>query len=101
MNLLEQEMQKKQEPKGKKIVLTLLIICIILLVTSMIAIYLLKSNKTVTLSLNVNDKDIIIQEKMLVTGENGKTYMSIGTLANIVGYDYIKGGYLEHKEKPA
>ncbi|MBQ3145187.1 MAG: WG repeat-containing protein [Clostridia bacterium] len=98
MDLLSQQNQQKQKSKGQKIVLLLLIVSIILLIISMVAIFLLQSNKTKTLGLNVNGNDYLIQENMLISGKNAKTYISIESVATLSGYDYIEGGYLENKE---
>ena len=97
MDLLGTETPKKQQSKGKKIVLILLIIAIILLIISMIAIFALKSNKSTTLTLYANGNNVTISQDMLITGENGKLYMSIEKLANVIGYDYINSGYLEYQ----
>lgn len=97
MDLLGQEVQNTKKSKGKKVVLILLILSIVLLVISVLAIFLLGSNETKELGLNVNGKDIAIQQNMFVSN-NEITYISIQSVANLVGYDYIKGGYLDTEE---
>lgn len=96
MDLLGKEIPQKQS-KGKKTVLMLIILSIILLVISVVAIFLLQSNKTKTLKLNVNGKDAAIQQNMFISN-NETTYISLQSVANLVGYDYIKGGYLDTEE---
>lgn len=98
MNLLGQQTVKPQESKGKKIVLTLLIISVILLIISIALIYILKSNVTKKLGLAVNGKDVQITEDLLIQDSAGKTYIYIEKLADLIGYDYITGGYLEYEE---
>lgn len=97
MDLLGQSTQKKQQSKGKKIVLVLLVIAIILLIISMIAILALNQNKSNHLTLYANGNEVTVSQDMLITGENGKLYMSIEELSNVIGFDYINSGYLEHE----
>lgn len=96
MDLLGQENSKEQKSQGKKIVLTLLIIASILLIVILIAMFTLQGNKEKTLGLKINGKDTKISENMLISDESGNTYISIEELAQLIGYDYIKGGYLEY-----
>ncbi len=98
MDLLEQGTQNKKESKGKKIVLTLLIISIVLLISLLIAIFLLKQEKTNILTMKVNDIDTTIKEGMLISDEAGKKYISIEEIAPLTEYGYLRGGYLEYVE---
>ena len=98
MDLLGQQTQKKQKSKGQKIVLMLLIILIVLLIVIIATLLLLKTNKTNTLSMSVNNADVAIQENMLLSDENGNTYISIENIASLVEYEYLRGGYLEYVE---
>lgn len=91
MDLLGQETVKPQKSKGKKIVLTLLIISIILLIILIILIYALKSNVTKSLSVYVNGNPVQIVENLFIQDEKEKTYISIEELTDLVGYDYFKG----------
>lgn len=95
MNLLGNE--PKQEVKGKKLVLTLLIISIILLIFILIMMFALGGRKTKTLGLNIDGADIQITENMLISKENG-TYISLEKLSPLLGYNYLRGGYLEYVE---
>ena len=99
MDLLGQEIQNNKQSKGKKIVLTLLIISIFLLITLILGVLMLKSNSNkTTLGLNVNGQNIPIDNIMLINDENGKTYISIQNVAKLVGNNYIEGGYLQDKD---
>lgn len=98
MDLLGQEMQSNKEPKGKKLVLTLLIISIILLIVLLIVVEMLKGSKPTTLSLSINEKNVSIEENMLIQSENGKTYISIQNVAKLIGNNYIEGGYLQDQD---
>ena len=91
MDLLGQETVKPQKSKGKKVVLTLLIISVILLIISIALIYTLKSNVTKSLGLAVNGKDAQITEDLLIQDSSSKTYIYIEKLTDLIGYDYIKG----------
>lgn len=98
MDLLGQEIEKKQQPKGKKIVLMLLIISIILLMLVLVMIFALQGNKTKTLGLSINGKDIQITEGMLTSDESGVNYISLRQLSSLIGYEYLRGGYLQYIE---
>lgn len=98
MDLLGQETEKKQQPKGKKIVLMLLIISIILLMLVLVMIFALQGNKTKTLGLSVNGKDVQIIEGMLTSDESGVNYISLRQLSSLIGYEYLRGGYLQYIE---
>ena len=91
MDLLGQETVKPQKSKGKKVVLTLLMISVILLIISIALIYTLKSNVTKSLGLAVNGKDAQITEDLLIQDSSSKTYIYIEKLTDLIGYDYIKG----------
>lgn len=95
MDLLGRE--PKPEVKGKKTVLMLLIISIILLILILVMIYALKGKKTKTLGLNINGQDVQIAENMLISNDQA-TYISLESLSSYLGYDYLRGGYLEYVE---
>lgn len=97
MDLLGQETVKPQKSKGKKVVLTLLIISIILLILSLIGIFILRTNEKKKIRLIVNGKEFEITENTLIQDDKGKTYIAIDNLANMLQYDYLKGGYLERE----
>lgn len=98
MDLLRQETAKPQKSKGKKIVLTLLIISIVLLVVLLILLYALKSNVRKSLTLSINGKNAQIADDLLIQDEKENTYINIEAVADLVGYDFLEGGYLEYEE---
>ena len=89
MDLLGQETVKPQKSKGKKVVLTLLIISVILLIISIALIYTLKSNVTKSLGLAINGKDAQITEDLLIQDSSSKTYIYIEKLADLMA-DFTK-----------
>lgn len=95
MDLLGRE--PKQEVKGKKTVLMLLIISIILLILILVMIYALKGQTKKTLGLNINGQDVQIAENMIISNDQA-TYISLEGLSSYLGYDYLRGGYLEYVE---
>lgn len=98
MTLLDQEV-KKEELKGKKIVLMLLILSIILLIFAIVAMVALGGKQTKPLTLSVNGNNIKIENDLLITDENGVNYISLPQIAKFqIGYEYIRGGYLEYTE---
>ena len=95
MDLLGRE--PKQEVKGKKAVLILLIISVILLILILVMIYALKGQTKKTLGLNINGQDVQITENMIISNDQA-TYISLENLSSYLGYDYLRGGYLEYVE---
>lgn len=98
MDLLGNEPQKKQKTNGQKIVLMLLITSIVLSIFILIMIFALQGNKTKTLGLTIDDKDVQITENMLISDENGVNYISLQQLSTSIGYNYLRGGYGEYAE---
>lgn len=91
MDLLGQETVKQQKSKGKKIVLTLLIISIITLIVLILLLYALKLNASKSLTIFVNGRNIQILENLFTQDEKENTYINIEMLTDLVGYDYFKG----------
>ncbi len=100
MTLLDQETAKKEQPKGKKIVLFLLILSVVLLIVIISAMIVLYGNRTVPLTLSVDGSDITIESDLLATDENGENYISIQKISNSIGYDYLTGEYKQYSEDP-
>ncbi len=101
MDLLQQEINKNKDKKistSKKIVLVSLILCIVLLVLILLVMFLMSGEQTKNLSLTVNGSNIQITSNMFITDENGITYISLGQLSDLIGYNYLRGGYLEYIE---
>lgn len=96
MNLLDQEV-KKQEPKGKKIVLFLLILSVFALIMVLVMMMALSEKEIKKLSLSINGVDIVLEEGLLIA-DNGVNYISIQKIAKQVGYDYLTGEYKKYNE---
>lgn len=97
MSLLDQEV-KKQEPKGKKIVLLLLILSVFALIMVIVMMMALSGKQTQDLSISINETDIKIDEGLLITDENGVKYISIQKIAKSIGYNYLTGEYRQYNE---
>jgi len=97
MNLLDQEVKKK-EPKGKKIVLYLLIFSIIALIFLIIMMVALKGNKSKEATLSVNGIDMRIDNNLLIADQNGVNYISIQKISKAIGYNYLTGEYKQYNE---
>lgn len=95
--LLDQEV-KKEEPKGKKAVLFALIFFSILLVLVIVMMIAIGGNQKKALTISVNGSDVAIDNELIISNENGVTYMSISKLAKLIGYDYLTGKYKQYNE---
>lgn len=99
MDLLGQELNnKKKMATSKKIVLVSLIVCIVLLVLILVLMFLMRSNQTKSLTLIINGEDIQISNNILISDDNGIAYISLEQLSELIGYEYLRGGYLEYIE---
>lgn len=99
MDLLGQELNnKKKMPTSKKIVLVSLIVCIVLLVLILVFMFLMSSNQTKPLTLIINGQNIQISNNILISDDNQITYISLKQLSKLIGYEYLRGGYLEYIE---
>lgn len=94
-NSFVERMEKNN--KNKKTVLTVLIICAILIVILIGMISYFKYQDSLQLKMFVNDKQVPISSTLLLQ-ENGKNYMNIRELANLLGYSYQKGEYKNYTE---
>ena len=99
MDLLGQELNKREKmPISKKIVLMSLILCIILLVIILIVMFLMSGQQTKALTLTIDGNNVQIANNLLITDENGITYISLEQISELIGYNYLRGGYLEYVE---
>lgn len=102
MDLLGQdEYNKKQEPKGKKMVLTLLIFSVILLIIVLALLLYISNTGGATekqYSLLVNDKQMQITEGLLISDTEGNMYISLKDIAKNIGFTYQEGEYKIVKE---
>ena len=97
MSLLDQEV-KRQEPKGKKLVLAMLILSVILLILALVAMFAIGETKPKTLSLSINGTNVKLDDTILTTDENGVYYISLQKIASQIGYVYNTGVYKEYSE---
>jgi len=102
MDLLGQNTQKKEKSKGQKMILILLVLLISILIIMISALFLLKSdgNNKNTLTVIFNNNNIPMQNypDMVITDENQKLYISIKDVTELLGYEYLRGAYLEYAE---
>ena len=102
MDLLGQNTQKKEKSKGQKMILILLVLLISILIIMISALFLLKSdgNNKNTLTVIFNNNNIPMQNypDMVITDENQKLYISIKYVTELLGYEYLRGAYLEYAE---
>lgn len=94
-NSFVERMEKNN--KNKKTVLTVLIICAILIVILIGMISYFRYQDSLQLKMFVNDKQVPISSTLLIE-DNGKNYMNIRELANMLGYSYQKGEYKNYTE---
>ena len=89
MDLLSQKYNNpKPKSKGKKVVLTLLIISIILLVILIALIYLLKGSQPKKTGLYVNEEKKDFVEGLIIDNStDGKKYISLKDAAPLIGYE--------------
>lgn len=97
MSLLDQDI-KKEEPKGKKIVLLLLVFSVLALIMVIVMMMALSGKQTKGLSMSINGEDVKIEEGLLITDDNGVNYISIQKIAKLLGYNYLTGEYRQYNE---
>ena len=97
MTLLDQEV-KKQEPKGKKIVLFLLILSVFALIMIIVMMMALSGKEVKELTLSINGANTAIEEGLLTTDDNGVNYISIQKIAKPIGFNYLTGEYKQYNE---
>lgn len=103
MDILQQELNKnnnnnKKDNKSKKMVFNLILICSVLLILAIVGIVLIKPQpKPKELSLYIDGEQISINDSTLIDS-NGIKYISLDHISKLVGYNYVRGGYLEYSE---
>ncbi len=83
----------KKEKKGKKIIVSLLVISVVLLIVLGIILVTLPRQTEQRKSINLDGKEVIIPEDLFYTGNDGQTYVSISDFAKLIGYEYYRGEY--------
>ena len=92
---------KKTKSKNQKIVLSLLIISIVLLILTILLIIFLPQLGTENgknLKLKINYQDVQTSQEFIVTASNGKNFVELRELSNLLNYAYYNGAYLEFSE---
>jgi len=92
MELYDEDDLKKGQ-KGKKIVVSLLMVSVVLLVILVIAIAIVPKNIEIKTTLVLNGKQVAIPEGLFYTDEDGTVYISIKDFASLIGYEYYRGEY--------
>lgn len=102
MSLLREDEEdvvvEEKKSNKKQMVLMMLIISIFLLVITIVISSALPSNETIQLTLTIDNSNRDIVENLLVSDDQGITYISLSKLAPMIGYKYLQGGYLEFTE---
>ena len=99
MDLLNQNYNTRpQKSKGARMVKMALVICILLVIVIVALMIYLQLNKTPQMILEVNGNKIQLQQDIIVSDANGSKYISLIDLADILGYKYNNGAYMEYEE---
>ena len=94
MDLLNENIEPKvKEPKGKKTVLVLLILSIVLVIGIIILMVYLQANKVVPETLFINGEQKEIKADLLVSDVSGNRYISLKDLADMLEYEYDSSQY--------
>ena len=94
MDLLnENQYQKTEEPKGKKIVLILLILSIVLAIIIIALMIVLGSQETVGITLYINDQQQELSDTLIIQDEQGNQYIELENLSDILGYQFDNSEY--------
>ena len=94
-NEFVEEMERKT--KNKKTIMTVIIGCIVAIVVLIGLIFYIKYQDSKKQKMYINNKEVKITSNLLLTQE-GKTYINIKQLANMLGYSYQKGEYKKYNE---
>lgn len=94
MDLLNENQYKKPESsKGKKIVITLLIISILLAIIIVSVMIYLASNQEIPLTVYINGQVQQETNELIFTDANNNKYISLKKLSEILGYKYYNSVY--------
>lgn len=94
--LNEKQYQQPEAPKGKNVILTLLIISVILAIAIIIEMVYLEANKVIPATLIINGQQIEFSAEFIIKDGNGDEYISLKDLAKIVGYTYDNSEYQKY-----
>lgn len=94
MDLLNQnQYEEPKQIKGKKVIITLLIISIIALIIIVALMVFLSANKTIKDTLYINNVQYEISDDMIVSDNEGNKYISLKELSTALGYEYYNSEY--------
>ena len=100
MNLEESDIYKEEiekNSKHKKNVLLSIMVCVILIVLLVALIIYIKYVDSRTLKLFIDNQQKSISENLFFE-DDGKKYVNLSELSDLLGYDYTKGVYTEYNE---
>ena len=98
MDLLSDE-RKEKENKGKKIVISALIVSVVLIILVLVLILVLKQEENNKIKLVVDGKSKTFGESFMIADKNvGINYFSIRQVAGLVGYNFFNGEYKKYSE---
>lgn len=96
MDLLnENRKEEKVQPKGKKMVLILLILSIIAFIAIICAmVFISQNDPTVNQAyININNEKVILPENLIASDAEGNQYISLKQLSILLGYEYYNNAY--------
>ena len=97
MDLLdENKYETPKAPKGRNLVLFLIILSVIFALIIIIAMFMVKERKAKMIKLYINGKKVTnINDYIINDSETSKTYISIKALTTALGYQYNNSAYQE------
>lgn len=101
MDLLNQNYNynsKPQKSTASKIVMALLIICILLAIIIVILMFYLKKTEVQERKLQINGAEVAMQEGFMVSDSNGKEYINLKSLSEMLEYKYNNGEFQKYAE---
>lgn len=101
MDLLNQNYNYNSKPPkstASKIVMALLILCILLAILIVILMFYLKSTAVQVRKLQINGVEVAMQEGLMVSDSNGKEYINLKSLAEMLTYKYNNGEFQKYEE---
>lgn len=94
MDLLNENQYQQPKPvKGKKMIITLLILSIIAVIAVLIMMIYIEANKEVGYTLFVNTEQKEISAELIVSDNQGNQYISLKELTELLGYEYYNSEY--------
>ncbi len=103
MNLEESDSYKEEIEKNirqRRSVVLSIVICAMVAALLFVMIMILKYQDSITLKLYLNDQQIRNIPQGLYRDIEGKTYLDVKMLGELLGYSYTKGVYGEYNEDP-